>query len=271
MYEPYWKLTHKPFGYRVSAEDLYRSAAVQTALLRLRYCIENNAGACMLLGPSGVGKTSLIRLLRHEGESLRPFVHLAVPRLSADEISQAVVTELTDKPNADGRTAEAFLTVLPAELRRHATKERHPIVVLDEAHLMSSDTLNDVVLPLLNLVENDLDLQLTVILAGQPVLGSHVARNAQLRDRVAVSAVMSGLTRNEADDYLKSRLKAAGCDREIFTGEAIDALMNLSQGTPRLLNRLCDMALLVGYSDQIETIGAADIDALATEILPAAA
>lgn len=271
MYEEYWNLTHKPFGYRVDVDDLYRSRSVQTALLRLRYCIENNAGAALLLGPSGVGKTSVIRALRSEGNQLRPFIHLSIPRLTATEVARSIALEITEQESVTELTADALLVKQHASLQKHAAEGRHPIIVLDEAHLMSNDTLNDVVLPLLNLAETDFTLQYSIVLAGQPVLASHIARNAQLRDRIAVTATMSGFTRNETIDYLTHRLTEAGCSVRIFTDQAVDAVMNISQGNPRLINRLCDMALLVGYSDQAERIDANDIHSLATEILPAAA
>ena len=271
MYESYWNFSHKPFSYRVEADRLYRSKAVQSALLRLRYCIENNAGAAMLLGASGVGKSSLIQLLKSEGASLSPFIHLAIPRLTSAEISRSIACEILGSDSVTDLTPDELLVQQHGRLQEYVQDGLHPVIVLDETHLMNNDTLNDVVLPLLNLAETDFSLQYTVILAGQPVLASHVARNSQLRNRIAVTATMSGMTRNETADYLDQQLKAVGCDRRIFSDEAVDAIVEISQGAPRLINRICDMALLVGYSDQASDISATDIQSLATEILPAAA
>ncbi|APZ92787.1 ExeA family protein [Fuerstiella marisgermanici] len=271
MYETYWNLSRKPFGYRVAVDDLYRSKAVQSAALRLRYCIDNNAGAALLLGASGLGKSSLVQLLKADGTELRPFVHVAFPRLSPSELTRAVACELLQQDNVEDLPTDVLLVKQYNCLLKHAKQGNHPVIVFDEAHLLSNDTLDEVVLPLLNLADTDYGLQFSVILVGQAVLGSHIARNAQLRERIAVTATMHGLSENETADYIRTRLADAGCEREIFTDEAISAVMNLSGGNPRRINRLCDMALLVGYSDQAQRIEGTDIEALATEILPAAA
>ncbi|MEQ9407057.1 MAG: AAA family ATPase [Fuerstiella sp.] len=271
MYKKYWKLSEKPFCYRVEVGDLYRSRSVQAALLRLRYCIDNNAGLAMLLGASGVGKSSLIRLLQAEDEGLRPFVHIAAPRLSPQELARAVACELMETETVDGLSPEVLLVKQQQHLRRCAENGQHPVIVFDEAHLFGNETLNDVVLPLLNLAETDYSLQFSVVLCGQPVLGSHVGRNAQLRERIAVTASMSGFSEKETGDYIRCRMEHAGGDVGVFSDGAVAAVQDLSGGNPRRINRLCDMALLVGYSDQASLICAEDIEALATEILPAAA
>ena len=271
MYESFWNLTHKPFAYRVDVDDMYRSKSLQTAALRLRYCFDNNAGAALLLGASGAGKSSLVRLLKAEGTALRPFVHLAFPGFSSAELTRVIACEVTSMDSVSGLNSDEVLVRLHQSLRNHAEAETHPVVVLDEAHLMSNETLNEVVLPLLNLAEVDFGLQYSVVLVGQPALGAHIAKNAQLRERIAVTATMDGWSHNETADYIQSRLKSAGAKRSIFTDDAINAIVQISGGNPRRINRLCDMALLVGYSDQAEQIVGSDIQSLSGEILPAAA
>lgn len=271
MYASYWKLNRRPFNYRVDVPDLYRSRPVQTASLRLRYCTDNNAGAALLLGPSGVGKSSVIRLLKEDNTRLRPFVHMTFPTLNPAEMSRAVAAELLGLASVTDLTAEALLVRQHEALRRHADKGEHPVIVFDEAHLLKNEALNEVVLPLLNLADTDYDLAFSIILVGQPVLASHVGRNAQLRERIAVTATMTGFSESETADYIHGRLAAAGREDVIFSDDAVSAVVQLSGGNPRRINRLCDMALLVGYSDRAEQICAADIESLATEILPAAA
>ncbi|MCP4170554.1 MAG: AAA family ATPase, partial [Fuerstiella sp.] len=208
-------------------------------------CFENNAGAAMLLGNTGVGKSSLLQLLKSESAHLRPFLHLSVPRLSSDELSRSIACALLERETAGDLPVDALLVQQHACLRQHVEADRHPVIVLDEAHLMSNDTLNEVVLPLLNLAETDFTVRLSVVLVGQPVLGSHIARNAQLRERISVTATMSGMSGNEAADYIIANLSDAGCGRRLFTDCAVASIMDLSGGNPRLINRICDMALLV--------------------------
>ena len=271
MYEAYWNLTRKPFGYRVNVEDLYRSRALQSAALRLRYCFENNAGAAMVVGPSGVGKSTLMQMLKSEGPHLSPFIHLAWPRLTSAELSRLIASALLEVESVDELSADALLVRQQAALKKATEEGLHPIIVLDEAHLMSNDSLNDVVLPLLNMVETDYSVRLTIVLAGQPALASHVARNAQLRERISVTAAMSGLSLNETADYIATQLMRENSTGAIFTDDAVRSVWEMSSGNPRLINRLCDMALLVGFSDQASCISDTDIAALASEILPAAA
>jgi len=271
MYEAYWNLIRKPFGYRVSVEDLYRSRALQSAALRLRYCLENNAGAAMVVGPSGVGKSTLMQMLKAEGPHLNPFIHLTWPRLTSTELSRMIVAGLLEHESVNDLTADALLVRQHAAIKKATEEGLHPVIVLDEAHLMTNDSLNDVVLPLLNMVETDYSVRLTIVLVGQPALASHVARNAQLRERIAVTASMSGLSLNETADYIVTQLQRESASGEIFTEDAVRSVWEMSSGNPRLINRLCDMALLVGFSDQSSCISESDIAALASEILPAAA
>lgn len=271
MYESFWKMSAKPFCYRTETADLYRCRSIQSASLRLQYCFDNNASAALLLGASGVGKSSLLQQLKHENQQLMPFAHVAFPTLSATELMRMVAAEILPKAVQQSTPADQLLSEIHQALRETSGEGYHAVVAFDEAHLLSNDHLNQTVLPLLNLADTDHDLKLTVVLSGQPVLASHVARNGQLRERVAVTATMDRFTDNEVKDYISTRLNLAGVRQEIFTDDAVIAITDLSEGNPRRINRLCDMALLVGYADQISMIGASEVRSLSVELLPAAA
>lgn len=271
MYESFWKMSAKPFCYRTETADLYRCRSIQSASLRLQYCIDNNASAALLLGASGVGKSSLLQQLKHENQQLMPFAHVAFPTLSATELMRMVAAEILPKAVQQSTPADQLLSEIHEALRETSEEGYHAVVAFDEAHLLSNDHLNQAVLPLLNLADTDHDLKLTVVLSGQPVLASHVARNGQIRERVAVTATMDRFTDNEVKDYICTRLNLSGVRSEIFTSDAVVAITELSEGNPRRINRLCDMALLVGYADQISTIGESEVRSLSVELLPAAA
>ncbi len=272
MYQEYWGLSEKPFSYRTAATKLYLSQALRAASLRLQYCFRNNAGAALLIGQSGVGKSSVLKKLADEDLSLRPFAHVVYPTLSCTELQRVVAAEVLPNTSVDKLTSpDTIFAQLRKALRSHTAEGRHPVIVFDEAHLLTNDALNQVVLPLLSVADMDATLSLTVVLAGQPSLAAHVARNAQLRDRIAVTATMDGFTENETIEYIQSSITDAGADREIFAASAIETISRLSAGNPRRVNRLCDMALLVGYADRLSEVTASDIESLAAEILPAAA
>lgn len=268
MYTDYWNLSDRPFSYRVSADALFRSRSLQAALLRMKYCFDNQAGACMLLGTSGVGKSSALRLISEENEELSPFVHIPFATLSSAELLNVVASEICGS-TSDG-TASPLPRIMNA-LRRHSDEGAHTVLALDEAHLLTQQALNDVVLPLLNLSENDHNRSFSLILCGQPVLGSIISRNAQLRERMAITATIEPFTAEEVGTYIRSRLTAVGAENHIFTDDAIEAIARLSEGNVRRVNRLCDMALLVGYADQKPEIVGNDVDCLSVELLPAAA
>ncbi|MCA9049662.1 MAG: AAA family ATPase [Planctomycetaceae bacterium] len=271
MYESYWQLNSRPFSYRVASEDLFRSASLQAAALRMRYCIDNNAGAALLVGGSGVGKSSLLRQLHFEDPALHPFAHVVFPTLSTTELCSVVADEVAATSSAQPESQDAVLKRISRSLLAAAESGHRGLIAFDEAHLLTNDALNQVVLPLLNLSDTDSRLSCTVILCGQPLLASHVARNAQLRERIAVTAVLEPFTDGETAEYITSRLKLAGAEQPIFTDDALRAVYTLSGGNPRRINRLCDMALLVGCADKLTVIGAREVESLSGELLPAAA
>ncbi|MDG1895389.1 MAG: AAA family ATPase [Fuerstiella sp.] len=272
MYQEYWGLSEKPFAYRTAATELYPSQALRAASLRLQYCFRNNAGAALLIGQSGVGKSSVLRKLAADDLNLRPFANVVFPALSCTELQRVVAAEVLETSSVDNlESPDTIFAQLRTSLRSHTAQSRHPVIVFDEAHLLTNDALNQVVLPLLSVADMDATLSLTVVLAGQPSLAAHVGRNAQLRDRIAVTATMDGFTESETMEYIQTCMTAAGADRTIFAADAIQAITQLSAGNPRRVNRLCDMALLVGYADQLSEVTASDIESLAAEILPAAA
>jgi len=276
MYEAHWNLTFKPFSYRTPAVECWAVAAQSAALLRLNYCVEIHAGCALLLGDSGVGKTTLLRIFETQHNNLCPFVRLAFPGLSSSEQLRMIAGQLAAGPPSASTTDDELLLSIQNGLLHHCSEsEQHPVICFDDAQLLSSNVLNDVVLALLNLRDLDDRLNFTVILAGQPILASKIARQAQLRERVAVTARLTGLTIEETRSCITSSVKNAARDddsaaHEIFTPAAIDRLHEVTQGNPRRLNRLGDMALLVACSENASQISADQIDAISTELLPAA-
>jgi general secretion pathway protein A len=156
-------------------------------------------------------------------------------------------------------------------LRRHAAQGRRPLLFFDDAQLITDDCFQQVIQPLLSLAEADANIQLTVLLAGQPSLTARIRRFGQISERITVTTPLNGFTAAETAEYVRICLSQAGCTHTIFTADALSRLFDVSSGNPRRINRLCDLALLVGFAEQKTTVSAEDIDSIAGELLPAAA
>ena len=271
MYEAYWNLSQKPFQYRTAVSQCYAVQSQRAALLRLQYCIENSAGCALLLGESGLGKTTLLKMLESTCSSLRPFVLLAFPGLEPIEQLRIIAGRLSESDSEPaGGTDGLLLSIYSSFLEETTEMSHHPVICFDDAQLMTPRVMTDVVLPLLNIRDFDDRLNFTIILSGQPILAADLARQPQLRERTAVTAKLSGLTRDETRTYVRSRMEACGADGNVFADSALSRLQDISHGNPRRLNRLCDMALLVACAEELSWITAREIDCVSTELLSAA-
>lgn len=273
MYERYWQLECNPFENDADPNAFYRSETHQSALLKLRYLIENRKGIGLAVGGTGLGKSYLVRMLtRQLDESCGPCIHLVYPQMSPAELLAYLAIELGASPQAVGsETGGVDRTVREIELllQRHSEQDRHPVIIVDEAHLIEDLQVFQALRLLLNFQRNQ-HHQFSLIFVGQRELLQTVRRLGQLEERLSVKCLLRALTADETADYVLRRLKAAGAQREIFEEAAMQPLYELSAGVPRRINRLCDMALLVGFADESPTISAEQIEAVAEELMTVA-
>ncbi|MFN9717597.1 MAG: ExeA family protein [Planctomycetota bacterium] len=271
MYESYWNLNHKPFPSRHEPGRFYRSKSHHSALLRLKYSIDNLSGPNVILGLSGTGKSSLVRQLPEQDSLLNPFVQVVFPTLTPGELLRLIAVELSSTANTESTGTDSVLKDIQTALHRHAAKGLLPVICFDDAQLLSEAAIHSVVLPLLNLVEADRSCKLSILLVGQPALASQLRRIGSLAERIAVTTAIQGFTASETADYVKSSLCAVGGAPDIFTPGALERLFEVTSGNPRRINRLCEMALLVGYAEQLQHLTETQIDSVAGELLPNAA
>lgn len=274
MYERYWRLDFNPFENDSDPNALFRSETHQSALLKLRYLIENRKGAGVLAGGTGLGKSYLARaLIRQLDESCGPCVHLVYPQMSPSELLAYLAVELGADPRSVGsETGGLDRTVreIQALLARYTEQDRHPVVIVDEAHLIEELQVFQALRLLLNFQRNQRH-QFSLIFIGQNELLQTVRRLGQLEERLSVKCMLRPLNEQETAEYVNCRLKAAGAQRELFDEGALRPLYELSAGVPRRINRLCDMALLVGFADESERISAEQVEAVAEELTTVAA
>ncbi|MFN0055667.1 MAG: ExeA family protein [Planctomycetales bacterium] len=269
MYERYWELEGHPFDNGRDPRAWYPAPPHESALLKLRYLIERRKGAGLLTGDSGLGKSFLASQLADRlGESHGPMVHLVYPRMSPAELFAYLAVALGAAPDSVGSETggmDRTIRAIEGELQRHETLGLHPVVLVDEAHLIDDVAVFQALRLLLNF-QSDQGPLLSLILIGRQELGPRLSRLVEFDDRLAVKCPLRPLTAEETADYVACRLNAAGARRPLFDESALTALFEISAGNPRRINRLCDMALLVGFADEATMISAAQVSAVAEEL-----
>jgi general secretion pathway protein A len=268
MYLDYWQLTEKPFEPLANPAAFYSCESHEAAVLKLRYAVENRRGAVVLAGPGGVGKTMLVQLLRAElAEMFSPRAQLVFPQMSTRDLLVYLAEQLGAPPCDPPRhTVEESVRRLEALLDHNARLGRHAVIVIDEAHLLEDCGALETLRLLLNF-EVEGRPTLTLLLVGQMGLISAISRLPSLDERVAVKTLLRSFTLEETTGYVKHRLQVAGAMREVFSNDAVEALHYLSQGVARKINRLADLALLVGFADGLSILTARQVEAVSDELV----
>ena len=268
MYESYWNLDRKPFEEAADAELYYPSESHQGALLKVRYAVESRRSAAVLAGASGTGKTLLVSLLKqHLPEEFRPFVHLVFPAMTPAELL-ALIADRLGAPAAisDRYDIETNVGRIERLLEENVDAERHAVLVIDEAHLISNTETAQTLRLLLNL-EIGGRLAMTQLWVGQPKLLVHLDRMPDLEERLGVKSMLRPFSVEETMSYVTHRMASAGAEREVFDTSAQEALHELSAGIPRRINRLCDLALLIGFAEQRSEITSEQIESVSDELV----
>jgi general secretion pathway protein A len=269
MYESYWNFSRKPFGGGCDLRAYYPGEAHQGALLKLRYAVESRSGAALLVGPSGVGKTLVARLLAERlPEEAGPTVHLTFPQMPTTELLRYLACELGAELGVDRRdtTLDVSVRAVEKKLRENAAAGRHAVLVVDEAHLLEGTRTFEALRLLLN-IEHEGRPTATLVFVGETSLLPIVSRLPQLEQRFGVKCLLRALTRDETHAYVQHRLQTVGGRSDLFHEDALDVVHAISQGTPRDVNRLCDLSLLLGFADGAKQIDAERIEAVARELV----
>jgi general secretion pathway protein A len=270
MYEAHWGLRTKPFENTADAEFYYPGSSHQAALLKLRYAIENRRSGAVLTGAPGLGKSLLVHTLyRLLPETIHPRVHLVFPQMPTPQLLNYLACELSGESNGGGpggvdESIRRIQTVLQSNVRAG----QHAVVAIDEAQVLTDPHALETLRMLLNF-ETDATTSLTLLFVGQPTLIPAINRNPALEERLSVKCLLQPFDLDETTSYVTHRLRQAGAERSIFTDDAVDALQRLAHGIPRQINRLGDLALLVGFAEERDTIDAAAVEAVAEELMAA--
>jgi general secretion pathway protein A len=253
VYLKFYELTLPPFDLTPNPRFLFHSAKHREAINHLLYGIRERKGFVQLTGEIGAGKTTLCRALLEQLDSRYSTALILNPALNAEELVKAIAAEFGLKVKKLGRLET--IAVINEFLVKQVEHGRDTVLIIDEAQNLTDDLLEQV--RLLSNIETDDRKLLQIILLGQPELRERLnnPRLRQLRQRITVRYHLKPLTRHETGLYIQHRLQFAGANgAPYFSRPALWRVFRYSNGVPRLINAVCDKALLAGFVEQSDLI-----------------
>jgi len=258
MYLEHFGLKEAPFRITPHTDFFFQGANRGATLEALLYAITHDEGIVKVSGEVGSGKTMLCRVLIERLPATVETIYLANPSLSRDEILFAIGDELKVQLEKDRPTR--ILRALQEHLLAQFGQGRSVVVLIDEAHAMPDETLEEI--RLLSNLESNRHKLLQIVLFGQPELDEHLdtAGMRQLKERVTHSFRLEPLVRKDIENYVDFRMRAAGYrGPKIFTPEAIRLIARTSQGLTRRINILADKSLLAAFAGGTHAVTAAEV------------
>ena len=245
MYLEYWKLNKFPFENVPDPEFMYYSSEHKEALVRISYAVKRMKGAALLTGEVGSGKTTLSRVFIQQLPDEEFDIGLITnPAFTPLDFLKEVVYQLGMDTTSNSKAE--LLSQLNHKLLDNLNHQKNTLLIIDEAQLIAEETFEEIRL-LLNFQMNDRFL-MTFLLIGQPELKDIIRKYKQMDQRIAIRYHLNPLNREEAISYILFRLEKSGVTEEIFTPEALESIYRYSEGVPRRMNNVCDLALLIGFS-----------------------
>lgn len=264
MYKQYWDLECRPFENTADPNFYYPSECHQATLMKLRYTIENRRGAALVVGGSGLGKTMLVSTLDSQlPEQCGSLIHLKFPQMPREQLLTFLANEISGE-KSDQLSVDASVKRIERKLCENIERDRHTVVVIDEAHLLRETGALETIRLLLNFEE-----AWTLILSGQPALLPALERMPELDERLGVKCLLRRFTLDETISYVNHRLQVSGAQGTIFEPDALETIHHLAEGIARRVNRLCDLSLLIGFAEEYTTIRGHHVEAVADELITA--
>ncbi len=248
MYEQFYGLRENPFEVTPNPEYIFLGENHREALAQLLYGVREKKGFIVITGEVGTGKTTLVHYLleKLEGNDHTRTAFLFNPKLTVDDFIQYILKDLGVR--VQGHSKGEYLHNLHRYLLNAYRKEERVILIVDEAHGLSPELLEEI--RLLSNLETSKSKLLQIVLVGQPELDKTLSQSEfrQLRQRINLRYHLLPFSEKETKEYIEKRLRVAGANDAIFTEKAMSQIYIRSGGAPRLINILCDNALLNGYA-----------------------
>ena len=244
MYKEYFGLKESPFSIAPDPHYLYMTDNHREALAHLLYGINSDNGFVLLTGDVGTGKTTVCRCLLSQLPEKSNIAFILNPKVTVAELLATIWDEFKIPYPVINKNNKDFIDNINAYLLESNAKGERTILILEEAQNLSPEVLEQIRL-LTNLETNERKL-LQIIMIGQPELNELLSRPElrQLNQRITARYHLGPLTKKDVSAYVLHRLAVAGVNRKLFPGSSINRLYGLSGGIPRIINLLCDRALL---------------------------
>ena len=252
MYENYYNLKAMPFQITTDPRFLWLGEKHSEALATLKYGILENKGFLLLTGDVGMGKTALINRLITMIDVAAIVAKIPDPGLSSLDFFNFLAVEFKMKQQFDSKGA--FLINFKNFLHKAYADSKKVLLIIDEAQRLNNELLEQI--RLLSNIELQNRKLINIFFVGQTEFSEMLMedRNRAVRQRITVSYHIEPLSESETRNYIKHRLKVAGATRDIFSKDAILSVYSFSAGYPRLINIICDHALLTGYASGLKVI-----------------
>ncbi|KMT66458.1 ExeA family protein [Catenovulum maritimum] len=254
MYKGFFGLTEIPFSIAPNPDFLFMSERHKEALAHLTFGLNETGGFVLLTGEVGTGKTTISRCLLDNIPDKTNVAFVLNPSLTEQELLATICDEFKLDYDKNNLSIKALNDTIKAFLLSNHAEGKNALLMIDEAQHLRPEVLEQ--LRLLTNLETNTKKLLQVILIGQPELQQLLKRQElrQLAQRITARYHLLPLNKHQVAEYIRHRLKIAGCNKALFTKSAINEIHKISQGIPRLINLLCDRALLGAFVKQQQVI-----------------
>jgi general secretion pathway protein A len=254
MYLDHYNLKEKPFNISPDSRFLWLSEKHKEALASLKYGVMENKGFLVLTGDIGTGKTLLINSLIRITEVKTLIATIPDPDLETMDFFNLLSDEFN--MNKVFISKGDFLIEFKQFLFESYASDKAVLLIIDEAQRLNHELLEQI--RMLSNIELDNRKLINIFFVGQSEFNQMIGngRNRAVRQRISVNYQLEPLSKSETADYIQHRLKMAGAAEEIFKSDAVRQVFDFSRGYPRLINVICDLALVTGYSQGLKKIGA---------------
>ena len=254
-YERFFGLTEQPFSNAPDSRFYYESPQHQEAMMKIMHAVETMKGLVVMVGEIGAGKTLLTRKILEKLEEDDQYVELLLVIVHSEASALWILKRIALQIGIENPSDEkaVLLAQFFKQLMEIYESGRKAVVLVDEANMLKTKEIFEEFRGLLNLEVPGRKL-ISIVLIGLPELEENIALDAPLAQRTALKFRLRKLDRDSTTKYVKHRLKIAGVSRDIFTEAALETIFVFAQGTPRIINTVCDNALLEAYIMKKENV-----------------